>query len=242
MRLMRSLKHPNVVQLVDAFEWRGEYYMIMELCQNNSLKGKAEPTLEFLRSRVRVTEMEAKYYLMQLVAGLEYLHGEGVVHRDIKLGNIFLNYHMEIKIGDFGLSTRVKSARERRFTTCGTPNYIAPEILTETGHSFEVIVTPSRLTSGQWASCSTPCSWAVPPSSQRQWTTLTAESAAISMTSQSKCQSQLRPRASSGSCWTPTRAAGRRCSRCGAATSSSTRRSRPACQPTPFPCRPRAAS
>jgi polo-like kinase 1 len=58
-----------------------------------------------------VTEIEAKYYMGQLISGLDYLHNEGVVHRDIKLGNIFLNYRMEIKIGDFGLSTRVKSGR-----------------------------------------------------------------------------------------------------------------------------------
>lgn len=45
---------------------------------------------------------------------------------------------MELKIGDFGLSTRLKNLREKRYTTCGTPNYIAPEILAEVGHSFEV--------------------------------------------------------------------------------------------------------
>jgi serine/threonine protein kinase len=43
---------------------------------------------------------------------------------------------MEVKIGDFGLSTKLKGQREKRFTTCGTPNYIAPEILAEVGHSF----------------------------------------------------------------------------------------------------------
>ena len=45
---------------------------------------------------------------------------------------------MELKIGDFGLSTKLKSPKDKRYTTCGTPNYIAPEILAETGHSFEV--------------------------------------------------------------------------------------------------------
>ena len=101
-------------------------------------QGQAFRYLEFLRSRIRLTEVEAKYYLLQVIDALEYLHASGIVHRDIKLGNVFLNYKMEIKLGDFGLSTRVKSARERRYTTCGTPNYIAPEILNETGHSFEV--------------------------------------------------------------------------------------------------------
>lgn len=75
---------------------------------------------------------------MQLIDGLQYLHAENIIHRDLKLGNVFINHHMELKIGDFGLSTRLKNLREKRYTTCGTPNYIAPEILAEVGHSFEV--------------------------------------------------------------------------------------------------------
>jgi polo-like kinase 1 len=51
------------------------------------------------------------------------------VHRDIKLGNLFLSFKMEVKIGDFGLSRELKNGKEKRFTMCGTPNYIAPEIL-----------------------------------------------------------------------------------------------------------------
>lgn len=64
--------------------------------------------------------------MKQLVDGLEYLHGKGIVHRDMKLGNVFLNSKMQVKIGDFGLSAKLQHPRERRFTTCGTPNYIAP--------------------------------------------------------------------------------------------------------------------
>lgn len=45
---------------------------------------------------------------------------------------------MQVKIGDFGLSAKITHNRQRRFTTCGTPNYIAPEILAETGHGYEV--------------------------------------------------------------------------------------------------------
>lgn len=77
-------------------------------------------------------------YALQLIDGLEYLHAENIIHRDLKLGNVFINHRMELKIGDFGLSTRLKNARDKRYTTCGTPNYIAPEILAEAGHSFEV--------------------------------------------------------------------------------------------------------
>lgn len=52
----------------------------------------------------------------------------------MKLGNLFLNENMEIKMGDFGLATKLEFPGERRETICGTPNYIAPEILESKGH------------------------------------------------------------------------------------------------------------
>lgn len=60
---------------------------------------------------------------------IDYLHQERVIHRDLKLGNLFLSDKMEIKLGDFGLATTVEYDGERKRTICGTPNYIAPEIL-----------------------------------------------------------------------------------------------------------------
>lgn len=56
----------------------------------------------------------------------------------LKLGNLFLNENMEIKLGDFGLATRLEYNEEKKKTICGTPNYIAPEILEGKGHSYEV--------------------------------------------------------------------------------------------------------
>ena len=58
--------------------------------------------------------------------------------RSLKLGNLFLNENMEIKLGDFGLATRLEYNEEKKKTICGTPNYIAPEILEGKGHSYEV--------------------------------------------------------------------------------------------------------
>lgn len=96
---------------------------------------------DLLRRRKRISEGEVRFYIRQLVDGIEYLHSNLVIHRDLKLGNLFLTSDMEIKIGDFGLATRLDNLYDRKRTMCGTPNYIAPEILNGMkgdGHSFEV--------------------------------------------------------------------------------------------------------
>lgn len=70
------------------------------------------------------------------------MHDRSVIHRDLKLGNLFLDHNMNLKVGDFGLAALVRFPGERKKTICGTPNYIAPEILfdRDNGHSFEVDV------------------------------------------------------------------------------------------------------
>eukprot|EP00180_Rhodochaete_pulchella_P002726 Plantae.Rhodophyta-Rhodochaete_pulchella.ctg4253.p1 GENE.Plantae.Rhodophyta-Rhodochaete_pulchella.ctg4253~~Plantae.Rhodophyta-Rhodochaete_pulchella.ctg4253.p1 ORF type:complete len:627 (+),score=106.62 Plantae.Rhodophyta-Rhodochaete_pulchella.ctg4253:180-1883(+) len=99
--------------------------------------------MELLRARGRITEPEARYYLTQVVEALRYMHHDKLVlHRDIKLGNLFLNEDLKVKIGDFGLAAQLEDDTQRKKTICGTPNYIAPEILSGAshgeGHSFEV--------------------------------------------------------------------------------------------------------
>lgn len=66
--------------------------------------------------------------MRQLLLGCAYLHDNKIIHRDLKLGNVFLNDELEIKIGDFGLATLVDFTGEKKKTLCGTPNYIAPEV------------------------------------------------------------------------------------------------------------------
>jgi hypothetical protein len=94
-----------------------------------------------MKRRKKLTEPETRYYLLQLIHALKYLHANLVIHRDLKLGNLFIDSNMRIKVGDFGLATKLITADEKRKTICGTPNYIAPEILEgKEGHSFEVDV------------------------------------------------------------------------------------------------------
>lgn len=70
---------------------------------------------------------------------IKYIHQNRIVHRDMKLGNLFLTDKMEVKVGDFGLAAKIEFNGERKRTVCGTPNYIAPEVIDgKAGHSFEV--------------------------------------------------------------------------------------------------------
>lgn len=93
-----------------------------------------------MRKRKRLTEKESVYFMNHILEGVHYCHSRNIIHRDLKLGNLFLSSDMQIKLGDFGLATRVDHKDQRRQTMCGTPNYIAPEILKNhgAGHSFEV--------------------------------------------------------------------------------------------------------
>lgn len=94
---------------------------------------------ELLKRRKKLLEAEVRFYLHQLVESLKYLHQALIIHRDLKLGNLFIDSNMRIKVGDFGLATKLAHMDERKRTICGTPNYLAPEILEgKDGHSFEV--------------------------------------------------------------------------------------------------------
>lgn len=96
---------------------------------------------ELLRRRKRLHELEVQCYTSQIISALKYLHAHRIIHRDLKLGNLFLNDKMEVKLGDFGLATKLDFDGEKKRTICGTPNYIAPEVLEgKGGHSYEVDV------------------------------------------------------------------------------------------------------
>jgi cell cycle serine/threonine-protein kinase CDC5/MSD2 len=133
IKIHKSLNHPNIVNFQDCFEDDANVYMTLELCHNGSL-------MDMLRRRRRFTEPEARFFMVQLLGACHYMHTHQVIHRDLKLGNIFLDSNMNVKVGDFGLAALIESPGERKKTICGTPNYIAPEVLFDTanGHSFEV--------------------------------------------------------------------------------------------------------
>ncbi|RLV83732.1 hypothetical protein DV515_00016368 [Chloebia gouldiae] len=90
---------------------------------------------DIVRARGRLTEPEVRYYLRQLLSGLRYLHGHGLVHRDLKLSNFLVTERMRVKIGDLGLARRAAPPGRRWGALCGTPSYLAPEVLDRRGHA-----------------------------------------------------------------------------------------------------------
>ncbi|CDZ97711.1 pkinase-domain-containing protein [Phaffia rhodozyma] len=133
IKIHKMLDHPNIVSFKECFDDQDNVYMSLELCERGSM-------MDLLRARKGLTEPEVRNYLVQLVGACSYMHSQNIIHRDLKLGNIFLDARMDVKVGDFGLAALIEKEGERKKTICGTPNYIAPEVLFDTanGHSFEV--------------------------------------------------------------------------------------------------------
>ena len=133
LRLHKAVANTYLVKLYSYFEDSNFVYIVLEICRKRSL-------MELHKRRKAITEPETRYFMRHILLGVLYLHENKIIHRDLKLGNVFLNDNMECKIGDFGLATKVDYDGERKKTLCGTPNYIAPEVLGKKGHSYEVDV------------------------------------------------------------------------------------------------------
>uniref|UniRef100_A0A671NMC2 Serine/threonine-protein kinase PLK n=1 Tax=Sinocyclocheilus anshuiensis TaxID=1608454 RepID=A0A671NMC2_9TELE len=130
IELHRSLHHKHIVHFYHHFEDKDNIYILLEYCSRRSLA-------HILKARKVLTESEVRYYLRQIVSGLKYLHEQEILHRDLKLGNFFINESMELKVGDFGLAAKLEPIENRRRTICGTPNYLSPEVLNKQGHGCE---------------------------------------------------------------------------------------------------------
>ena len=131
IKIQRLLQHPNVVKFERSFEDDNDIYILLEMCRNQTLN-------DLLKRRTTITELEARCYLVQLISGVKYIHEQHTIHLDLKLRNLFLTDRMELKIGDFGLAAQINSEGEKRKSICGTPNYMAPEVLdAKIGHSYE---------------------------------------------------------------------------------------------------------
>jgi tRNA A-37 threonylcarbamoyl transferase component Bud32 len=133
VQVMKGLSHTNVVALYEVMSSKKKIFIALELVMGGEL-------YDAIRAAGKLEEPQARDYFNQLAAGVAYCHSVGVSHRDLKPENILLAEDGTLKISDFGLANFMygTEAEERQSgarlqmlsTTCGTPNYVAPEILT----------------------------------------------------------------------------------------------------------------
>ncbi|GFS38609.1 hypothetical protein NPIL_572631 [Nephila pilipes] len=125
LREIASLKlvagHPYIIELHDVFESSTFIFLVFELCKNGEL-------FDYLTNVVALSEKKTKTVMKQLFEAVEFIHSKHVVHRDLKPENILLDDTFNIKLTDFGFA-QVISPDEKLFELCGTPGYLAPELL-----------------------------------------------------------------------------------------------------------------
>ena len=126
INLMKSLKHNSIVRILETIETSNYILIIMENINGGDL-------LSFVKKRTKLNEKTAKIIFKQLIISLKYIHSKGIIHRDIKLDNILIDLHNHIKICDFGVGKNYQN-NEKFMDQCGTPAYIAPEILQNEGY------------------------------------------------------------------------------------------------------------
>ena len=121
LRILKHVRHPNIIQLYETIETPEEIYMIMEYASKGEL-------FDHIVEKGKLRESEACRYFQQVLDGMEYLHANGIAHRDLKPENLLLDAEMNIKIVDFGLSNTF-SPGELLKTACGSPCYAPPEMI-----------------------------------------------------------------------------------------------------------------
>lgn len=123
IKILKKVRHPNVIQLFEIIETESELFLIMEYCQNGEL-------FDYIVSHQRLHEKAACRMYQQLIAGIEYIHKSGICHRDLKPENLLLDFDKTLKIVDFGLSNMYTAGSQDLLkTACGSPCYAAPEMI-----------------------------------------------------------------------------------------------------------------
>ena len=129
--IMTAVSHPFIVKLHFAFQTEETVYFVTDFLNGGEL-------FFHLCNEIRFSESRAKFYAAQMILALKALHENGIIYRDLKPENVILDSEGYLKLTDFGLSKVDLPTDELTNTFCGTPEYLAPEIITHKGHSFKV--------------------------------------------------------------------------------------------------------
>ncbi|EAQ89890.1 hypothetical protein CHGG_06509 [Chaetomium globosum CBS 148.51] len=120
--ILKLIRHPNIIELLDIWENRSEIYLVTEYVEKGDL-------FEFINWNGPLQEEEAIFYFRQIMTALEYCHTFNICHRDLKPENILLKANGQIKIADFGMAALQQNPNHQLRTACGSPHYAAPELL-----------------------------------------------------------------------------------------------------------------
>ncbi|XP_048370199.1 serine/threonine-protein kinase Chk2 isoform X2 [Sphaerodactylus townsendi] len=127
VEILKKVDHPCLIKIIDFFEGN-DFYIVLELMEGGELFDRVLPP-------ARLSEAICKFYFYQMLLAVQYLHDHGIIHRDLKLENVLLSSLKEnclVKITDFGQS-KILGETSLMQTLCGTPNYLAPEVLNSAG-------------------------------------------------------------------------------------------------------------
>ena len=129
--LMVKINCPFIVSIKFAFQDAVNLYIITEFMQGGEM-------FFHLHRERKFSEEKTRFYVVEMVLAIEFLHKNKMLYRDLKPENIMIDSNGHIKLTDFGLSKMVKKSKEKAFTICGTPQYLAPEILSDDGYDNSV--------------------------------------------------------------------------------------------------------
>ncbi|XP_028097646.1 CBL-interacting protein kinase 23-like isoform X4 [Camellia sinensis] len=126
---MKLIRHPNVIRMYEVMASKTKIYIVLEFVTGGELFDK-------IASKGRLKEDDARKYFQHLINAVDYCHSRGVFHRDLKPENLLLDAKGVLKVSDFGLSALAQQVQEDGLlhTTCGTPNYVAPEVIKNKGY------------------------------------------------------------------------------------------------------------
>ncbi|KAI3814670.1 hypothetical protein L1987_14314 [Smallanthus sonchifolius] len=126
--VMKLVRHPNIVELHEVMASKSRVYFAMELVRGGELFSKIE--------KGRLREDVARSYFQQLISAVDFCHSRGFYHRDLKPENLLLDEDGNLKVTDFGLTAFSDHLRQDGLlhTTCGTPAYVAPEVIGKKGY------------------------------------------------------------------------------------------------------------
>lgn len=127
-RMLQQVKHPFLITLWGTFQDSKNLYMVMDFVEGGEL-------FSLLRKSQRFPNPVAKFYAAEVTLALDYLHSHNIIYRDLKPENLLLDRHGHLKITDFGFA---KEVPDITWTLCGTPDYLAPEVVASKGYNKSV--------------------------------------------------------------------------------------------------------